>query len=88
MKCDTCRRTIEKGEPVFTAVGVYICKECDTKKNGTISMDDVFDKIVREEKNSPNYCPFESRTCVFASNKHPSFECKAPSDDEMTCKRR
>ena len=32
---------------VFTAVGVNICEECNTKSHGTVSMNDVFAKIER-----------------------------------------
>ena len=46
MKCDRCGREIT-GQ-VFTAVGVNICEECNTKSNGTVSMEDVLAKIERE----------------------------------------
>lgn len=32
-----------------------------------------------------NWCIFENRLCKFAVNTNGAFECKAPSDEEMTC---
>ena len=36
-------------------------------------------------KNSERYCIFEKKICPYACKKGPSFECKAPSDDDMPC---
>jgi hypothetical protein len=32
-------------------------------------------------------CIFEDRPCRYANNVDNVFECKAPSDDEMPCRR-
>lgn len=43
-----------------------------------------------EEKSKPevplHWCIFEKRICKFAENKNGCFECKAPSDEEMSCR--
>jgi hypothetical protein len=48
-RCDKCGRVIPKDEPWFTAVGIIHCKECDVSSNGAVSMDEVWDKIIRSE---------------------------------------
>ena len=50
VNCDRCGRPFLPGDKSYTAVGVNICEECNTKSNGTVSMDDVFAKIEREAK--------------------------------------
>ena len=50
MKCAQCGKELKEGE-VFTAVGISICKECNTSNDGTISMDLVMNKILGEQKN-------------------------------------
>ena len=46
--CDKCGKEIQAGEKYFTAVGVYQCDNCNTNSNGTVSMDFIVDKIVKE----------------------------------------
>lgn len=38
-----------------------------------------------ELKNSNNYCIFEKKICPYAYKEGRTFECKAPSDDDMLC---
>lgn len=49
MKCEKCGREIKPGEVVYTAAGFVQCKECDDKSNHTVSMDDIFSKIIAKK---------------------------------------
>jgi hypothetical protein len=46
--------------------------------------------IINVTPYNPHWCIFEKKNCSFADYKGPgkSFECKAPSDEEMKCKNR
>jgi ribosomal protein L37AE/L43A len=48
MKCEKCGKEILPGEKYYTAVGIIQCEECNTKSNGTVSMDFIFDKIKKQ----------------------------------------
>lgn len=48
MKCEKCGKEITG--TYFTAVGFIICPECNEKSKGTVSMDDIFNKIVNQTK--------------------------------------
>ena len=48
MNCERCGREIEKNENIYSAVGVYICEDCNNKKS-SISMDEILDKIIKKE---------------------------------------
>lgn len=50
MKCEMCQKEIKSDEKYYTAVGVVQCEECNTKSNGTISLDFIFDKIKKQEQ--------------------------------------
>lgn len=50
VNCDRCGRPLLPGDKSYTAVGVNICEECNTKSNGTVSMEDILAKIEREAK--------------------------------------
>ena len=70
INCDRCGRQLLPGDKSYTAVGVNICEECNTKSNGTVSMEDVFAKIEREakERHIVRHCancgaPVSTNTC-------------------------
>ena len=50
MKCEKCGVELTDETGIYTAVGVHICGACNEKSHGTISMDDIFNKIVRESE--------------------------------------
>lgn len=45
MKCEKCGKEIQAGEKYYTAIGVIQCEDCNTKSNGTVSLDFIIDKI-------------------------------------------
>ena len=47
-QCEQCNKTFKSEDKCFTAVGVDICEDCNTKNDGTISMDLIFDKITKK----------------------------------------
>ena len=46
MQCEKCSKEIKEGDKYFTAIGVIICEECNKKSGGTVSLDDVLNKIM------------------------------------------
>jgi ribosomal protein L37AE/L43A len=53
MKCEKCGKEIKANDKYYTAVGVVQCEECNTKSNGTVSMDFIFNKMVEDKSNEP-----------------------------------
>jgi len=49
-------------------------------------MKDNIKKEIPKKEDNPNYCIFEDRFCEYANKNGNIFDCKAPSDDAMTCK--
>lgn len=54
MLCEKCGVELTDETGIYTAVGVYICGTCNEKSHGTISMDDIFSKILREDTKPTN----------------------------------
>lgn len=50
MKCDKCGKEIKPGEIYHIAVGIIKCLKCAEESDYTVSMDEVFDKIIKLEK--------------------------------------
>jgi len=50
MKCEKCEREIQANENYYTAIGVVQCEECNLESKGTISLDFILDKIIKESK--------------------------------------
>ena len=50
MVCDKCGKEIKENEKFFTAVGIVHCSDCDINCKGTISMDEVFSKIIKKKQ--------------------------------------
>ena len=48
--CDKCGKEFKKGDETFTAIGLHICKECNEKSGGTISMDLFMEKMLNQKK--------------------------------------
>jgi len=51
MKCAKCQKEIKKGDKYYTRIGIIQCEECNKKSNGTISLDFILDKIIKEQSN-------------------------------------
>lgn len=50
MKCDKCGKEIKPGETYHMAVGIIKCLKCAEESDYTVSMDEVFEKIVSQSK--------------------------------------
>jgi len=49
MRCEKCGKEFTKDDKIYTAVGINICEKCNSDSGGTVSMDMVFDKIIKEK---------------------------------------
>lgn len=49
MKCEKCGKEIKAGEKYYTTIGVIQCEDCNTKSNGTVSLDFILNKIQKNE---------------------------------------
>jgi hypothetical protein len=52
MKCDCCKREINPNESLFTAIGILLCEQCNTKNHNCVSLDMVLNKIIETEEKS------------------------------------
>lgn len=49
MKCIKCGK-----KPLFTYAGLHQCAECNDKSEGTISLNDILEQIIKEKEREHN----------------------------------
>lgn len=47
MKCFKCNNEIK--DKVYSYAGLHQCEKCNDKSNGTISLDNILDKIIKDQ---------------------------------------
>lgn len=51
MKCDRCSKEFKDHDKYYSNRGFVLCEDC-YEKNPNVSLDEILDKIIGEEKNT------------------------------------
>jgi protein-disulfide isomerase len=87
-KCPLCKKLYSEVPALSRRDNkTKICPNCGTMEALAVFMESEYTGTKKPDEENPKYCIFERRICEHANKEGKVFNCKAPSDELMTCRK-